>query len=71
MMQRISKALGLLRLFRFERPLFAGITVLMGEVLVLERFPSPREIVLGFLSVFCISAASFAMLAFLIMRLIL
>lgn len=58
MMQRKSKALGLLRLFRFELPLFAGITVLMGEVLALGRFPSPREMLLGFLSVFCISATS-------------
>src|SRR5512145_2134486 len=53
-----SKVLGLLRLFRFELPFTAGVCVLLGELLALGRFPAPAEMILGFLSVFFISATS-------------
>jgi len=52
------KLQGLLRLFRFELPLAAGICVLLGELLALGQLPSLNEIVFGFLSVFFISASA-------------
>lgn len=53
-----AKLLGLVRLFRFELPLAAGVCVVLGEILALGRLPSPTQAVLGFLSVFFISASS-------------
>ncbi|KAA3653569.1 MAG: prenyltransferase [Chloroflexi bacterium] len=53
-----SKLSGLWRLFRFELPLFAGINVIVGEVLALGMLPTGREALLGFFSVFFISATS-------------
>lgn len=52
------KLLGLIRLFRFELPLAAGVCVVLGEILALGRLPSPAQASLGFLSVFFISATS-------------
>ncbi len=49
---------GLLRLFRFELPFAAGICTLLGEFLALGAFPTLRQIALGFISVFCISATA-------------
>jgi geranylgeranylglycerol-phosphate geranylgeranyltransferase len=49
---------GLLRLFRFELPFTAGVCVVLGEILALGKIPSTSAIVLGFLSVFFISATS-------------
>jgi len=53
-----AKIQGLWRLFRFELPLTAGVCVILGELLALGRFPSVRAALLGFLSVFLISAAA-------------
>jgi len=53
-----TKILGLFRLFRFELPFTAGVCVILGELLALGKFPNTRELVLGFLSVFFISASS-------------
>lgn len=53
-----KKVRGLACLFRFELPFAAGISVLLGQLLALGRFPSLTEIGLGFGSVFCISAAA-------------
>ncbi|NTV05057.1 MAG: UbiA family prenyltransferase [Chlorobiaceae bacterium] len=55
---RSTKIQGLFSLFRFELPFTAGVCVIFGELLALGRLPSTREMVLGFLSVFCISAAA-------------
>jgi geranylgeranylglycerol-phosphate geranylgeranyltransferase len=52
------KLQGLLRLFRFELPFSAGICVILGELLALGEIPAFRELILGFSSVFLISAAS-------------
>lgn len=49
---------GLFRLFRFELPFAAGISVLMGELLALGRFPAWGDMTAGFLSVFFISASA-------------
>jgi geranylgeranylglycerol-phosphate geranylgeranyltransferase len=53
-----TKIPGLLRLFRFELPFTAGVCVLLGELLALGRLPTISQMVLGFLSVFFISASS-------------
>jgi len=50
--------LGLFRLFRFELPFTAGVCVILGELLALGKIPTGREMTLGFLSVFFISATS-------------
>lgn len=52
------KLWGLFRLFRFELPFAAGISVILGELLALGQLPTARAIILGFLSVFFISAAA-------------
>ncbi len=52
------KLWGLFRLFRFELPFAAGVSVLLGELLALGQLPTAREIILGFFSVFFISAAA-------------
>lgn len=49
---------GALRLFRFELPFTAGVCVILGELLALGKIPTIREMLLGFLSVFFISATS-------------
>ena len=53
-----AKMLGLFRLFRFELPFTAGVCVILGELLALGKLPTTKGIVLGFLSVFFISATS-------------
>jgi len=52
------KLQGLFRLFRFELPFTAGICVILGELLALGEIPAVREWMLGFASVFLISASS-------------
>ncbi len=49
---------GLFRLFRFELPFTAGVCVILGELLALGKIPTAKEMILGFLSVFFISATS-------------
>ena len=53
-----AKMWGLFRLFRFELPFAAGISVILGELLALGKLPPANEMLLGFLSVFFISAAA-------------
>ena len=53
-----SKLSGLLRLFRFELPFTAGLCAVLGQLLALGTLPTIVEIILGFLSVFFISAAA-------------
>lgn len=53
-----TRILGLFRLFRFELPFTAGVCVILGELLALGTLPSTTEIILGFLSIFFISATS-------------
>lgn len=50
--------LGLFRLFRFELSFTAGVCVILGELLALGKIPTTKEMILGFLSVFFISATS-------------
>jgi geranylgeranylglycerol-phosphate geranylgeranyltransferase len=52
------KIRGLLRLFRFELPFTAGVCVILGELLALGKLPPAMDVILGFLSVFFISATS-------------
>ena len=54
----MRKIKGLLKLFRFELPFAAGICVLMGEMLALGGLPPIREALLGYFSVFFISASA-------------
>jgi len=49
-------ATGLLTLFRFELPFFAGICVVVGEMMALGTIPPAKEAILGFVSVFFLSA---------------
>ena len=44
--------LGLFRLVRFELPFAAGVTVVVGEMLALGRFPNFEQLALGFLGIF-------------------
>ena len=53
-----TKLQGLFRLFRFELPFSAGVCVILGELLALGNIPTGKEMTLGFLSVFLISATS-------------
>lgn len=55
---RKSKLSGLVRLFRFELPFTAGLCAVLGQLLALRALPTIIEMVLGFLSVFFISAAA-------------
>lgn len=55
---RTAKIKGLVRLFRFELPLAAGICTVLGELFALGALPPAEALVLGFISVFCISAAA-------------
>ncbi|MFH0736099.1 MAG: UbiA family prenyltransferase [bacterium] len=52
------KTIGLFRLFRFELPFTAGVCVILGELLALGKIPAVTEIILGFLSIFFISASA-------------
>jgi geranylgeranylglycerol-phosphate geranylgeranyltransferase len=52
------KIKALLTLFRFDLSFAAGVSVVMGELLALGRFPDLKALVLGFLSVFFLSAAA-------------
>lgn len=53
----MKKNIGLFQLMRLELPLSAGICVIMGQLLALGEFPTIPEILLGFFSVFSISAS--------------
>jgi geranylgeranylglycerol-phosphate geranylgeranyltransferase len=53
-----TTALALLRLFRLELPFAAGACVVLGSLLAQGGLPAAREVTLGFLSVFFISAAA-------------
>jgi geranylgeranylglycerol-phosphate geranylgeranyltransferase len=50
--------IGLLRLFRFELPVSAGMCVILGQILSLGSFPPPSLLLLGFLSFFLVSATA-------------
>jgi geranylgeranylglycerol-phosphate geranylgeranyltransferase len=52
------KISGIFQLIRFELPLFAGVCVILGELLALGKFPGLKSMILGFLSVFFISAGA-------------
>jgi geranylgeranylglycerol-phosphate geranylgeranyltransferase len=54
----IKKIKAMLRLFRPELPLAAGICVVTGQILAAGQFPSLRVGVLGFLSVFALSGTA-------------
>ncbi len=53
-----TRLLGVFRLFRFELPFSAGVCVILGQFLALDSIPPLQEIVLGFLSIFFISATA-------------
>jgi geranylgeranylglycerol-phosphate geranylgeranyltransferase len=57
----MSKVNGLLKLIRFELPFSAGVCVVMGQMLALGKFASIILTVLGFASVFLISASILVM----------
>jgi geranylgeranylglycerol-phosphate geranylgeranyltransferase len=57
----MSKVNGLLKLIRFELPFSAGVCVVMGQMLALGMFASIILTVLGFASVFLISASILVM----------
>lgn len=50
--------LGLLRLFRLELPLSAGICVILGQLLARRALPPASDAALGFLSIFFLSATA-------------
>ncbi len=52
------RIIGLVRLFRPELPISAGVCVVLGELLALGSVPSVRQLLLGFVSFFCISATA-------------
>jgi geranylgeranylglycerol-phosphate geranylgeranyltransferase len=56
-----AKTRGFFLLCRFELPFAAGMSVVIGELLALGQCPTVVQIVLGFLSVFFISAATLAL----------
>lgn len=53
----MNKITALFKLLRFELPFSAGVCVVMGQLLALGRFASVSEMLLGFSSVFLISAS--------------
>ncbi len=53
-----TKIIGLFRLFRFELPFTAGICVILGQILALGAVPRFSQLVLGFSSIFFISATA-------------
>ncbi len=54
----IRRFRGLVRLFRFELPLAAGLCAVLGQVLALGAAPSMRVAALGFVAIFCTSATA-------------
>ncbi len=57
----MNKIKGLLKLIRFELPFSAGVCVVMGQMLALGEFTSVVVTILGFVSVFLISASILVM----------
>ncbi len=53
-----TKIIALCRLFRFELPFTAGICVILGQFLALGTVPHYSQLVLGFSSIFFLSAAA-------------
>lgn len=53
-----KKIKGMIRLFRPELPLAAGICVVAGELLALGRLPSVHSLIYGFICIFLISGAA-------------
>jgi len=53
-----SKFIGIIKLFRPELPISAGICVVAGELLALGALPTLNDLLLGFFSVFFISASA-------------
>lgn len=53
----MKKIKGFVKLIRFELPLSAGICVVMGQLLALGEFASTHILILGFVSVFLVSAS--------------
>lgn len=53
-----KKIKGMIRLFRPELPLAAGICVIAGELLALGRLPSVHSLIYGFICIFLISGAA-------------
>lgn len=58
MRMRRTKVTALARLFRVELPFAAGACVILGQLLAAEGLPRLHELVLGFLSIFFISASA-------------
>jgi geranylgeranylglycerol-phosphate geranylgeranyltransferase len=54
----MRKLSGMIRLFRLELSLAAGICVTAGQILALGGLPSARVGILGFLCAFCLSSAA-------------
>lgn len=52
------KLLAMIRLYRPELPIAAGICVVAGQIVAAGSFPSPRTGLLAFICVFCLSAAA-------------
>jgi geranylgeranylglycerol-phosphate geranylgeranyltransferase len=57
----MNKIIGFFQLIRFDLPFSAGICVIMGQLLAAGIFPEITIILLGFFSVFCISASILVM----------
>ncbi len=55
---RRTKIIGLVRLFRLELPLSAGICVILGQILAAGSIPPIAQLGLGFLSIVFISATA-------------
>lgn len=53
-----SKTIGLLRLFRVELPVAAGLCVVLGQLLALGTLPDAAVAALGFTSIFFLSATA-------------
>jgi geranylgeranylglycerol-phosphate geranylgeranyltransferase len=53
-----TKIIGLFKLFRIELPFAAGSCVVLGEILALGKVPSFSIILLGFFSIFFLSATA-------------
>lgn len=53
-----KKIRGMIQLFRPELPLAAGICVIIGQILASGKLPPVQIGVLGFVSVFCLSASA-------------
>jgi geranylgeranylglycerol-phosphate geranylgeranyltransferase len=53
----MNKVKGFVKLLRFELPFSAGVCVVMGQLLALGEFAPIRVIIIGFFSVFLISAS--------------